>query len=65
MQHASFMLKSQRPPSITTKLYYRKDYHAMRFCCPILMQYRYDPAIKVRSSDVKRGRGRRRAETTD
>jgi len=39
----------------TRKLCYRKHDRAMRFCCTIVMQYRYDPAIKVRSSDVNKG----------
>ena len=37
-----------------TQLGYRKDDRAMRFCCAIL-QYRYDPAIKLLSSDVNKG----------
>jgi len=40
---------------LTRKLYYRKDDRTMRFCCAILLQYWYDPAIKLRSSDVKKG----------
>jgi len=47
----------------TRKLCYHKDDRAMRFCCAILIQYRYDPAIKVRSSDENKGRGRCRAES--
>jgi len=44
------------PPRVSTrKLRYRKRDRAMRFCCAILMQYRYDPAMKVRSSDINKG----------
>jgi len=39
----------------TRKLYDRKNDRAMRFCCAILMQYRYDAATKARYSDVDKG----------
>jgi len=39
----------------TRKLCNREDDCAMHFCCAILMQYLYDPAITVRSSDVNKG----------
>jgi len=45
----------KRRENVTRKLCYRKDDRAMHFCCAILMQYRYVPAITVRSSDVNKG----------
>jgi len=38
----------------TRKLCYRKDDRVMRFCNAILIQYQYDPVIKIRSSDVNK-----------
>jgi len=48
----------------TRKLCYRKDDRAMRFCCAILISV-WSSNKGIQSSDVNKGRGRCRAETTD